>query len=644
MNRQHHGDRHTPVHGDSSLTIMLDEQDLACVERCCPWALRGAVLAFELDLHLELLDRHIPHVTPWDLIEHSDWPAIRRFEEDLWAFWKLHAHVWFEGIDALALALYRHATCLSRFAWTAGVIRLAIHRMRPSRLVTFEEPEGHGLEPPLGCNKMPVLFMLARGIAEQAGLAVHLIEQRAQPGRPRWADPMAAASGEKPDPIDANEMTRKRPVVMFSGSGGDLVRQLPLIEKIIAEGAFTPVQVYRTATERQLASIRESRHLAWHDSQLTHGAPAVTTFDFIDRARDAFQEACRQCPPELAGVFQNPYLRPHFDFVFGRYARTLAQHVLSWKHVFSQFRPDALVTNHGSPLSDVAVRMGIPGIVLPHGLSLTANPRAGTWMPGFHVGAISPEHQGRLVHLGVPAEMVHLTGDPRVDEILGHIDALSRRGFDQVRQDIRQRLGLGGRERVVLLATGRLAMHARAGQLPQIDWADTLRCMDRLTDVAARHGGWRWLIQPHPRFDHPRLYERFDRSVPEGLRLIRGSGFTLHELALAGDAVVIFNIVTSALIEASFLPRPAMVLEQSIRWSNPQDSGMRAWPHFTSVEELEAELQSIFSDEGKYQRRILQTHAALEEYLGGAPRRAIPSCIHLIADLAARHTAPRPDR
>ncbi len=628
-------DHEAQVPGNSSLTILVDEQDLACIEACRPRALEGTVLVFELDLHLALLDRGLPHLTPWDLVDRSDWPAIRQFRQELWQFWLAHAQVRFEGIDVLGMALYRHAAWVSVLAWAAWVARAAIRRVRPAELITFEEPVGHGLTPPLGCNKMPTLFMLARGIAEQESVRVNLIRREEQSGRPPWCDAMAKNSDQKLDAVDPAELMRGRSVVLFAGSGADLVRQLPLIRELEGDGRFTPVQVYRAASESQVAEIRRAGHVVWHDSQLTQTAPRIERFDFVEEGRKAFEQACRQCPPQLVCVLRNPHLRPHFDFLFGRYSRTLAQHALSWTHVFSRFRPRAVVVNHGTPLADVAVHMGIPGIALSHGMSQTANPELMTYMRGFHIGAISPEHRNRLLRYGMAEQYVHLTGDPRVDEILGEIESLSGQDAERVRRETRSRLGLEENHRAILLATGRMALHAHAGELPYVDWADALRCMDELTQVAARHPDWRWLIRPHPRFDQPRLYDRFNARVPERLQMIAGGKHSLDELVLAGDAVVVFNAVTSALVESSFHARPAMVLEASIRWSNPDDSGMSQWPHVSSVAKLEQLLESIFTDSSRYEQSTWQTAEALKDYLGGEPRRAIPSCIQLIEAMAA---------
>ena len=51
-----------------ALTVLLDTDDLATVEELAPQALRGVVLAFDVDLHLALRDRGLEHITAWDVV------------------------------------------------------------------------------------------------------------------------------------------------------------------------------------------------------------------------------------------------------------------------------------------------------------------------------------------------------------------------------------------------------------------------------------------------------------------------------------------------------------------------------------------------------------------------------------------------
>ncbi len=59
------------------LTFLLDRDDLACLEALCPEALSGTIVAFDPDLHIELLSRDVAHVTPCIFIGSTELVAVR---------------------------------------------------------------------------------------------------------------------------------------------------------------------------------------------------------------------------------------------------------------------------------------------------------------------------------------------------------------------------------------------------------------------------------------------------------------------------------------------------------------------------------------------------------------------------------------
>ena len=59
------------------LTFLLDRDDLACLEALCPAALSGTIVAFDPDLHIELLSREVVHVTPWSFVGSAELDAVR---------------------------------------------------------------------------------------------------------------------------------------------------------------------------------------------------------------------------------------------------------------------------------------------------------------------------------------------------------------------------------------------------------------------------------------------------------------------------------------------------------------------------------------------------------------------------------------
>ena len=699
-----------------SFLVLLDADDLACVEACAPDALSGHVLAFDLDIHMVLDELGIEHLTPWDLVATDEWEQLQAFEGSLFRFWTRHAQAPFEGIDLLSLAGYRHKAWISRMAWAAYVIERGLAKLRPSEVVVFEEPVGHGLSPPDDYNKMPVLFMLLRGMAEQHGIPVRLLAHNEQAGRAPYVDQVAqrgeeaervfAAAvgqtsptvGQTSSTVDQRsslaaspaELLAGRRFVLFAGSGGDLERQLPLIRRINEQGRHLAVQLYKTAGAQTLTAMRAAGHLFWHDSQVTRGAPPVDDYGFIDDARQAFEAACADVPtetrpsgsvpraavsPELRSVFANPHLSPHFGFIFGPYLRKMAQQVRSWRHFFHRCRPEVLVANYFAPINDVAAHVGIPGLVLSHALVMIGQADFFASFPNFHVGAISEPHRAELLGAGFDPGRVHVTGDPRVDQVREGIPAPARvaatprggrrtsvkgvregspavpgqeeqRGSLPYRQDgdatvreradLRTRLGLGGRQRLILLATAHLALPAQRIRLPIIDWADAARCLTDLTRLAGHRPEWRWVVKCHPRLDQPQLYERANRTLPPDRRIIVSRDESLHQLAAAADVTVVFNVVTSALLEASFCQRPVVVLRQSMPWYHPKEWGLERWPHVASVAQLESRLEAIFNDPQHYRQEVQRIGTALKGYFRGTPPHPIASCAELIERIAHR--------
>jgi len=617
-----------------SFIVLLDTDDLACVQAVCPEALHGRVLAFDLGVHLALLDLGIPHSTPWDFATRATRPDLEHLDQVLWELWREHARVPFEGFNLLRMTEYRHRAWIACMAWIAHVIQGALATLRPSEVIVFEEPHGHGLSPPADYHKMPVLFMLVRGIAEQMGISVRVLASNEQPGRPQYTDRVAQANPPHLEPVELAAALGDRDFILFAGSGHDLVRQLPLIRQINEDGQFLAVQIYRTADRATLDALQANGHPVWHDSQVVPEVP-LPDLGAAKHARDSLKNACRTLSPAARAVFLNPRLEPHFEFLFGEYARKMARHALVWRSVFRRFRPAAVAVNHIAALNDVAAEMGIPGLVLPHGLVMPAAVRRTPTIRGFHVGVVSELHRRKLVEAGVPDNLIHVAGDVRIDEILDEVRRMrSQNDKHGGIESVRRGLGLGAGQRLVLLATGNLGRLAQSADLPTTDWADAVRCLESVASLAIRHPQWRWAVKPHPRFDQPVLYERVNRTLPVETRMLLIENVPLSRLVQAADVVVVFNVITSAIIEASFHATPVIVLSQSMCWYRPDEYGMQGWCHVASASALERRLELILTDAAEYERLVAQTRTALRAYLGAEPTPAARRYADLLRDIA----------
>jgi hypothetical protein len=614
-----------------SFTLLLDVDDLAGVRAHREDALGGDVLTFDPDLHVGLQSEGVRHLTPWDIVGREEIGGLREMEAAVWGFWRAHGRAAFEGIDLLRIAEYRHMVCFSRLTWAAYVIGRVLETLRPGEVVTFEEKAGHGLDQPAEYRKMPLLFALVRGMAEQAGIPVTVLRRSDVGGTGGFEDQVAKAERADLERVDVREVLGDGPYVLFNASGGDLIRQLPLIAGIRRELGLDVVQLYKSADERTLRAVRQAGHYVWHESQVTGDTGALDVDELGDRARGALANAGRDAPAALRGIFDNPHMGMHFDFVFGEYLRKMAEHVRKWRGVFEECRPAMLVGNYHAPILDVARDERIPCLGLPHGLLMIGNERWFSSLPAIRIGAISELHRDRLVEAGVSERRIRVTGDPWLDPLVRRGPGRSGNYRDLVA--LRDRLAIDPERRVILIGTGNLGMPAKTTDLPYVDWAGAIRDFEALGELAGRRADWKFVLKCHPRFDHPAVYERVNARLPADRRITVLFDEPLELLAAMSDAVVFHNVMTSAMIETSLRDRPVMLLSGSMVWYSAKTWATQGWRHVASVESLEDELSAIFKDGRLYQQRVEETRAAVRHYYGGDPVPAVPRCLGVVREM-----------
>jgi hypothetical protein len=321
----------------------------------------------------------------------------------------------------------------------------------------------------------------------------------------------------------------------------------------------------------------------------------------------------------------------HFDFMFGEYLRRMAWHVRAWPRLFEQCRPQVLVANYAAPIVDIAAHLGIPTLVLPHGLMFFGDGTFPSALPEKAIiGALSELHADKLRQWGIASPRIRVTGDPVFDRQLARAarpeppPSLQESGNDQ-------RL----RRRRVLLLTGNLGLPSASSGLPTTDWADAARCITAIGRLAVRREDWEFTIKCHPRYDHPLLYEHMNRALPSDRRLRVVTDQPLEELVRDCDAVICVNVRSSAIFEASVWRRPVFLLHQSMIWLDRRAWEIDRWPQIARVAQLESELDALFADPHLYCTRVEQTHRALEACFGRDPGAPVARCISVIEELAA---------
>ncbi len=612
---------------------LLDADDLACVQAEAPDALNGHVLAFDADIHLELSHRGLQHLTPWDILSPDERPRMRTYEAAVWQHWERHARIDFEGINLLGMAAFRHVGALARLTWVAYALRRAVEALQPKEIVTFEEGPSHGLDQPVEVTKMPLLFGVLRGIAEQAGLPVRLVSRDALEAGAAFEDHIAKRSEVSLPPVDVEAELGDRPVALFHANADDLLRQLPLIRRVRGELGYQAVQLYKNADERTLTCLRSEGHHVWHESQVTPWPPVEGIAPLAREAFAAFQAAGSSADDDLRILFDNPHLRCHFEFLFGDYAVKMAQHIRVWRSFLARCKPAGFVENYHAPILDVAVDEGIPSLALPHGLMMVGHVSWFTSLPDrATVGTISRRHRAVLIEHGLDPRRVVVTGDPWSDQLLE--DARRRSNDEEPALDLRNQHGIPPDRRIVLICTTKAGMPSKLPHLPYVDWADGVRCTRELAELARRRGDWRFVIKPHPRWDLHELYERLNRDLPPDRRLIVLENQPLAPAVRASDAVCCWCVITSALVEASLLARPVMMLSRNLVWYDPKQWATEAWFHAGDLPEFEAELDRLFTDPDHYAARVDRTTRAAHAFIEGTQHASADRCLAWFRQLA----------
>ncbi|MCB9851425.1 MAG: hypothetical protein H6817_12055 [Phycisphaerales bacterium] len=609
-----------------TLTVLLDGCDVAEVAATFPAALSGHVLAYDLPACFALQDRSIEFTTPWDDVSPEDLAAAQRFDDEVQAFWRVHARIPLRGMDLLGMARHRHIACLTRMVWAAFTIRRAIERFAPTEIVCFDDHTGHGLEQPPGMGAMPLLQPIVRGMAENMGIPVRLLPR----ARTTFTDRAAHASRDQGERVDLTTRLDGRPFVLFAGSGNDLLRQLPLIRTICRQTDLAVVQLYRAAGDDALHQLRDAGHHVYHESQVTNpsrdckGAEEEVAAKSRN-ARAEFDNASVRATGCARTIFANPHIMHHWDFLFGDYARRMAAHVATWQEYFDKHRPELIVANYPTPLLEVGAQRDIPSLVLSHGIMSCGDARWYSSLPEVTLGAPSPAARNRLVRIGIPEKRIAITGDPGMDATLQTTNACAR-----ARDSIKKPR--------ILLITSAIAAPAHQGDLPAINWAGALRTFDELNDLARRQPHWQFTIKPHPRYDQVDLYERLQADLPEAQRWHIANEENLVELVASADAVVVVNNRSSAIVEASLLSRPVFLLCGDMPGIDLAAWGLEHWPRLDTVAGLEQELTSAFAHPEYLADRAAQSQRAAEVFLGENPKVSDERCLTTIQQLIGNAT------
>lgn len=597
-----------------SLGLALDAADAVALSAD---STHDAVLAFDPDAHGALAAAGQKPITPWDFVQDADLPALELLDHSAQEHWRLAARAPYRGLDLFEVASFRHAEWLARFSWAAFVLARVLQALKPKTLTLVGDPVSHGLTPPPGTTHFPPLLGIARYLAESHACAVHSIARpNSAPAVPVPPEPMSPAAAPIPD----------GDYLLFYANHADVPRQLPLIRAATQQFGLPAIQVFKSADPAALVVANANGHAPVHEEELVRGVaglwsqkrPPGAARVMAREALHRFFDARSLRPPV---IFDNRHLTPHFDFLFGPYLEKMAWNVDLWRAFFAQHPPRLLVVSDQLPIAAIAADLGIPVLSLPHCLMVGDTQRLSRLTPT--IGALTPRHRELLVGSGVAPDDVQVTGGPALPTLLS--EATENRATAPRPHGLRR----------ILVCTASLGMLAHQSHLPYVHWGRGLELIRTLLEWPLRHSGWRIVLKLHPRYDHAAAYKWLQKQSPrpEAIEFLEAGN--VRDLAATCDAVVIPNLLSSAVIDASASGRPTFLMTGPLLRRTAREWAFDEWPLCESAADAEAALNAIFGSPTNWNVAAEQTRRALQNYLGSQAERGLQGCIQVMEGLTA---------
>lgn len=499
-----------------ALAFLTDVRDIDDFDRAqCD----ATIIAIGEPAHRTLAATRREHLTPFDLTTNRDQPAYRALVADARAWWRRVED------DRLHLAAYRHDAWIRRAAWLTFITQRAFDQLAPDHAFVFDEGDAHGLEQPAGASGLPLLSAIVRAISDAQRASVTVL--------PRATTFDDVARRESSTSAQLNDMLPGGAIVIHANRN-DLVRQAPLARALHAQG--TPVVViYAAAEPDELACVAglDVRHVsAFGDGD---GPPNAGADPFAP---------LRDAPAALRPIFDNPHLTAHEAFLRGPYTAAIDAHVRRWSRVFTATPPALVINAAPTPLADIATRLGIPTLHLPHGLVVHDEAALLGSLAGGQIGVLGDAH---AVRCGIDHRRLAVTGDAASQRL----------------RSIRRAEPTGP---VILLTA------APALGVPDIDWRRAAVTNADLQAALKAHGV-PVIVRGHPR-----------RSIDAFSGLPQDEG-AIDDVLTTARAALAVNCTTSALVETSLAGVPTAILDTAMSWVDHGAIGTDAWPILRSIED-----------------------------------------------------------
>ncbi len=551
--------------------------------------------------------------------------AIAGWSDALLEAWWAHARLDHDGWDLMRFVGVRHVRWARRLASVAVPLLEAIDRWRPARLRLLQPPGGDALDGGEGPGGGGALAGLAADLARGRGLDV-----AHEPAGPAEAGPPPDdGRGEPSRPPAANDAWAPGHVLLV-GDGPERARHRGLVRRLRDEGDRAVLEVRRTAAAASTPAAADGVA-----SVVDYAGPRPRVEPAgAEAARARLLDAVARLPAGHPGrVLAGPGLRPHVARLFGSYAAALAGNLTRWRAAIIARRPGAVVAGHPEIPLEVAARLGVPAVLLPHGTIMPDEVAYHRCLPpAVRIGATGPRQRDVLRAAGIAASRIRVTGVPGAEPLDPRPPAAP------AARSAAPGAAAGAAPSLrILVPTAETWRPAAKGGGTAPSFLGERRALGRLADAAAEHG-WTLRVRRHPRFDRdPAFYEAASARASVAFDESPSLAAAVH----AADVVVVLGAPSSAILESIAIGRPVLLLAGPRRTGAWRRLGLDRLPHAADVTGLLDRLRELAADPAARAAAMSTCRRVLPSLL--APD-AEAAAARLVLDAAAADTEPGNDQ
>ncbi len=567
----------------TALTVIFSEHEL---DYAPPGELN---LALDPDAWTMLTQAGHPTITTDDLPGYNR--SVRDNAASALDAWRQHARSMHDGVNIFDLVAYRHVRWITRLTAVITAVSSALEYTGATGVRLLEHPGGHALDIPSDQSRMTALHASAMAAATRRGLPTTI--------DPAPVTPPADIPAHPHDPAASADVPEVH--ALFIADGPEIPRSFGIARALQRATGLDHTLVSHTDPGPATLTIEQ------------YAGPINMKFsgDPSD-ALAAFQSMVSALDTVTSTLFTASELGDHHRFLFGAYANTVGANHTRWTVALEHHRPEVVVGSYPSIPLEAASRLGIPTILIPHGIMLTgADHYADRLHPRTMIGAAGSTHQERLIVRGVEPNRIRITGVVTP----ASATAVTRSCATPT----------------LLIPTTETTRPAHLGEPPCTSFTKEAQVIERLA-IAMSDAGWDVRLRPHPRYDRER---RFYENIAARVRSDRFSlcdphTGTFQESVQQATAVAFVGAPTSAIAEAALFGRPVLLITEALDAGTLERWGLTAFEHAESVPAAANALESMRRDTPRW------TQHAQRAAHGLAAQDALERTVAILTEMLAQ--------